>query len=894
MLILRKKKKLWEVFPIGSPKGALNSRRSYDFKGTIKFKKTDKGVKINRFLVIKDDDEKLYPPSAAIKLFRKQAVFLADKDEDVENFLSSYNISFRYALVCSHCVSKGYMTIINSNFSYKYHKHTICKLCAEEVIKEELKLRGFDVKIFKSFKKLLDKTGNLNTVLNVMDPKFDPLKHSNLTLFDKSTKKTKKFPKYKIESLKLPKKFKDVLIKDDNKYLLPVQALAIQHGLIKGEDLLIVSATASGKTLIGELSGIPKAMDKKKFIFLTPLVALANQKYRDFSGKYSKLGLSTSIKVGANRINAKEEIKLPKSKVSTADIVVGTYEGIDYILRSGKSNSLSPLGAVLIDEIHTLDDDERGSRLNGLIHRLKSLFPDIQIIGLSATVKNSKELADKFSMKLVEYPERPVPLERHVVYVRSDMEKKRLISRLVKKEFNITSKKGFKGQTLIFTNSRKKTHEITNYLNKRHITASAYHAGLSYGKKEKIETNFAKGKISAVVTTAALAAGVDFPASQVIFESLIMGNKWINSNEFSQMLGRAGRPRYHDRGIVYLIPEINNKFDGESEESMALTLLESDLDSVHIDYNEDEALEQILSDISSSSVKNSQDLINKYKKINIPIDIESALDILFSFKMIKTDRNSNLEITDYGKAVSMSFLNIEDAELIRKHISDKKLKDNKFIYKKNNFKKDNNKKNLLSSNLKNNKTHSLPPNLKNNKKNNYKKLNNLLIKNLNKSVVVETAILLESFDNAYLSSRIHSQLVRIIKSNFSTRLFADSTLDIITSGDNIAKLDSNFQDNLIKIQTDFLNCECKDKPFCGCIERNLALFIIKQRLMGKDPIDISRILFKRYHIQTYPGDIFSWLDSIVRSLDAIKRIAFTFKINHIVKESDNLIKVIEG
>lgn len=848
MLILKKKKKLWELFPIGGPKGALNSRRTFDFKGTIKFKKSGDGIRINRFIIIKDDEEKFYPPSVAIKLFRKQALFLVDKDEKLEKFLDSYNIKYRYTKVCDHCISKGFMTIINSNFSYKYHKHTICKLCAEEVIKDELKLRGYDNVIFNNFKKLLDKTNSLKDVLKVLNPKFDPLKHSDLTLFDKITiNRSKKFPKIKTDRLKINEDFKKVLIKDKNTYLRPVQALAIDNGLFKGEDLLIVSATASGKTLIGELAGIPKALEGGKFIFLTPLVALANQKYNDFKRKYSPLGLKTSIKVGMNRINAKEEIRLPKSSAKDSDIIVGTYEGIDYLLRAGRSDELNGLATVLIDEIHTLDDSERGSRLNGLIYRLKSIFPDVQMIGLSATVKNSKELADKFSMKLVQYDERPVPLERHLTYLRNEADKKKLISRLVKKEYNTVSKKGYKGQTIIFTNSRKKTHELAEYLNRRHVNASAYHAGLSYHKKNKIEDNFAKGKIAAVVTTAALAAGVDFPASQVIFESLLMGNKWLSSNEFSQMLGRAGRPSYHDRGIVYLVPEINNKFDGESEEGVALSLLESDLDRVDIDYNEDETLEEILADISSNSLKNADEVHELYKKIDIPMDVDSALDILYSFKMIDKD----LAITNYGRAVSTSFLNVEDAEFIREHIMD------------------------------DNKTKKKPS-------------KNHLIRKLDDSLVIKIAILLEPFKNAYLSSNLHKQLVSVVKSNFSSRLFADSTLDIITSGDNIAKLDSNYQDVLVKLQLDFINCECRDSPFCDCFENKFSTFIIKQRLMKMDPVDISRFLFKNYQIQTYPGDIFSWLDLIVRSLDSIKRIAIAFNKRKIAKEAESLIRRIEG
>ena len=70
-----------------------------------------------------------------------------------------------------------------------------------------------------------------------------------------------------------------------------------------------------------------------------------------------------------NRIKAKGELKLPDSNIKDADIIVGTYEGIDFLLRSGKSNLLNDLGLVLIDEIHTISDEERGLRLNGLINR---------------------------------------------------------------------------------------------------------------------------------------------------------------------------------------------------------------------------------------------------------------------------------------------------------------------------------------------------------------------------------------------------------------------------------------------------------------------------------------------------------------------------------------------
>ncbi|MCF0226077.1 MAG: DEAD/DEAH box helicase [Methanobrevibacter sp.] len=864
MLVLKKLKKQWKLFPIGSPKGALNSKRTPEFVGTFKFQEDDEGnLSINKFIAdynYNDNstlNEKLIAPQDVIKLLRSQAVFLATKDEKVEDFLKGLNIKVRHTKVCDFCSYDGDITIVNSDYSYKYNNQIICKDCANETIKNEIKLQGFDKKIFRNLKDLLEKTGNLSKVLSVLSPDFNPLKNKNLTLFDKIDNKSKiKIPEIEMKRLKIPKKFKDILIKNGNKKLLPVQILAIKEGLLKREDMLVVSATGSGKTLVGELAGITQALKGKKFVFLTPLVALANQKYRDFKRKYKKLGLNVAIKVGRNRVKAKGELKLPDSDISKADIVVATYEGIDYLLRSGNTKALKDLGVVLIDEIHMIDDEDRGTRLNGLIKRIKHLYPDTQMIGLSATVKNPQFLASQFNMKLVEYPNRPVPLERHIVYLRNESQKRFIMSKLVKKEYNTKSKRGYKGQTIIFTNSRRKTHQIVNYLQNKHINAAAYHAGLSYYKKERIEKEFDKGKIPVVVTTAALAAGVDFPASQVIFDSLLMGNHWISPNEFSQMLGRAGRPSYHDRGVVYLLPEIGNSFEGVSEEAKALELLESNNEDVYIEYDEESSYEQILADISSKSIKNIQQLNDYYKNIDIPVSLKIAINEMEDLGLIKIDANSRLSPTDYGRAVSMSFLSIADAEFIKSSLESKS-------YLKNYVK--------------------LSPFYKNKDK-----FNRLKVK------ILAIGLDLEMFENAYLSSVIHNQIANALKIKFSTRLFAESTLDIISSGEAIEKLDKKYQDAIIALQTDFLKCKCEDRPFCRCLQLGISEFIINERLKGKDPIDISKKLFRKYQIQVYPGDIFSWLDNYIKNLDAIKRIANSFNNKKVEKETNKLIKTIEN
>jgi len=828
MIILRKKKNIVELYPIGSAKGALNSRRKPLFYGYLKLKKVNNRIKIHRFYVKKDDNESLFTPRDAVKILKNQTVFLLGSDSQIEGLLHDLNVNYKRTLICKHCIMDGFITIIKRESSYQFQNDHICRICAEEEIKRELDYRNFDHSTFKTFKRILDSTYDVERVLSVINPNFDPVKNSDLTLYDKIMVKDDRKPKTAINDLDIPPKFREI-IKSNGKYLLPVQQMALESGLLDGENLLVVSATASGKTLIGEMAGIPRAMEKKKFLYLTPLVALANQKYRDFKKRYSKLDLNVSIKVGMSRIKAKEEIYLAEEDIRKSDIVIGTYEGIDFQLRSGRADDLRELGVVIIDEIHMLDDPERGPRLNGLIKRLKSLFNNVQIIGLSATVKNPVEIADEFGMKLVEYDQRPVPLERHLIFTRSEYDKMDIITRIARSEFNEISKKGFRGQTIVFTNSRRKTHSISDYLTKRGVKSAAYHAGLSYSKKNKIEKDYLEQDISTVVTTAALAAGVDFPASQVLFESITMGNQWLSPNEFSQMMGRAGRPKYHDLGKIYLLPEVGRTFEDETEEAVAIDLLNSDVEPVNVHYKEDDIVEQVLADICAGNVANLDDLKTSYRNVDLPFNLDSAVNLLLDYNMIV--EKGNLYPTRYGRAVSTSFLNYDDAEYIRK--------------------------------------------------------------NLKKISPLEMALTLVPFENLYLSSRVHKKLSRILKINISTRMFADSTLDIISSADNISKLDPALQEALINLQMEFFSCKCKDRPFCTCFQMELSRRLIKYRSQKKDPVDISRVLLKNYQIHAYAGDLFSWMDNVIRQLEAVKRIARSFKYYKIVKQTSKLIRTIE-
>lgn len=153
---------------------------------------------------------------------------------------------------------------------------------------------------------------------------------------------------------------------------------------------------------------------------------------------------------------------------------------------------------------------------------------------------------------------------------------------------------------------------------------------------------------------------------------------------------------------------------------------------------------------------------------------------------------------------------------------------------------------------------------------------------------------LEPFENAYLSNRFSAHLSRVLKINLSSRLFADSTLEILSNSDNLLKLDPAFQEKVVNLQMEFFSCHCKQRPFCTCFQAELSRRILKYRILKKDPVDISRKLMRDYDIHIYAGDIFSWLDAVIRMLEAVKRIALAFGRKKVAGECNRLIREIEN
>ncbi|MBX7557897.1 DEAD/DEAH box helicase, partial [Streptomyces sp. tea 10] len=173
------------------------------------------------------------------------------------------------------------------------------------------------------------------------------------------------------------------------------------RALEEGRGVLVAAPTGAGKTVVGEFA-IHLALTRgKKAFYTTPIKALSNQKFHEFSRRWGsdRVGLLT----GDTSVN------------SEADVVVMTTEVLRNMLYAG-SSTLANLGFVVMDEVHYLADRFRGAVWEEVIIHLPE---HVQLASLSATVSNAEEFGAwlddvRGSTDVVVSEHRPVPLWQHV------------------------------------------------------------------------------------------------------------------------------------------------------------------------------------------------------------------------------------------------------------------------------------------------------------------------------------------------------------------------------------------------------------------------------------------------------------------------------------------------
>jgi helicase len=496
-----------------------------------------------------------------------------------------------------------------------------------------------------------------------------------------------------IDLVPMPQKIKD-LLRERYKYLTPPQAEAVSRGLFKNRNIIVSTPTASGKSLIAYMALMNVFLNGFKGIYTTPLKALATEKYEDLIDHFRGLGAKIGISTG--------DYDSPSEDLKRYDVLVTTYERLDAIMRQ-RPSWLRDVGAIVVDEIHVLGDDERGPVIEMILSR--ALRNSWQIIGLSATIGNPEDIGGWLNAETIECDWRPVPLiqgyydkKKSKIFFENGSQEdvagdliSHSVSKAVREDYQIlvfkqsrrdvenTASKIASEMSLLLSRYSGKTKELIDLLNEnvssrieRELLSklflrgvSFHHAGLSPEARKIIEKGFREKILRIVVATPTLAAGVNLPARRVIIYTHRYEKGYyepISILEYKQMAGRAGRPQYDPYGEVVI---------ADMDPDTAVRYISSRPEDIYSALNNERALRiHILALLASGyahdvdsiidfmmntfySYKNMREILTKsfWKR-----SVGRILRLLSSYEMIIVKDDSYIEATRLGRLVSSLYI----------------------------------------------------------------------------------------------------------------------------------------------------------------------------------------------------------------------------------------------
>jgi replicative superfamily II helicase len=368
-----------------------------------------------------------------------------------------------------------------------------------------------------------------------------------------------------------------------------MQSEALPAVLDSDENVVVSAPTASGKTALAELAICRTLRNDGTALFLAPLRALTNEKESEWE-RFEDLGYSVYVVTGERDLNPR--------RAERADVLVMTPEKADSATRkhdTARHAFITDVDCCIIDEVHLLDSDKRGSVLEVTVSRLRRLC-DPRVVALSATMPNIDDVAgwldapDDHTFTFGE-EYRPVPLHAGVeTYSHGENPFQDKYRRLFRALDLAQPHVEDGGQALVFVSSRQDTvraaekardvvaerdiemgargdydmHSAAQGLDNDTLRQSVvdgvafHHAGLSRSDKDRVEEWFRDGTVQILFSTSTLAWGVNLPARCVVirdtkYHDPLEGEVDMSPLDVLQMLGRAGRPGYDDAGYAYVV-----------------------------------------------------------------------------------------------------------------------------------------------------------------------------------------------------------------------------------------------------------------------------------------------------------------------------------------------------
>ena len=340
--------------------------------------------------------------------------------------------------------------------------------------------------------------------------------------------------------------------------------LALANIAGSGESALLIAPTGAGKTLAGflpTLIDLHQNPDQNRrsihTLYISPLKALAVDIARNLEMPVEEMGLKVRIET---RTGDTPQHKRQRQKLTPPDIMLTTPEQLALLIASKEAELLfSGIQKIVLDELHALVSSKRGELLSLGLARVRRFQPDVQMIGLSATVALPDELrawlkpqiqgeADNLAELItVEGGARPnitvldsaerIPWSGHSArYAFSHMYESIRNHQMV----------------LIFVNTRSQAEMIFKelwLLNEDALPIALHHGSLDAGQRRKVEAAMSASKLRAVVCTSTLDLGIDWGDVDLVIN--VGAPK--GASRLAQRIGRANH-RMGEPSKALLVP----------------------------------------------------------------------------------------------------------------------------------------------------------------------------------------------------------------------------------------------------------------------------------------------------------------------------------------------------
>jgi helicase len=357
---------------------------------------------------------------------------------------------------------------------------------------------------------------------------------------------------FELDRYNIPVRIIEIWINEIGEELLPVQERAIKrYHILNGANLLISSPDTLGRTFMGEIAAVKGAVEKKKVVYFVPLKSIAEEKYLDFRKKYEPFGIGMVV---STREYGEFDLRI---RAGEFEIAVIAYEKMSQLMLENPF-LLRSVSILIIDDLQEIGDPYRGPELEITLTEIATSLHHPQIIGLSAVLVDADAVARWLGADLLSHNRMPVELQRSAVYkaafqyrIHGAFEKKtEALTGMASDDSadillaNILHLIERGDQILIILKSRIDTMVFAHILSDRinlpcasdalkdlHLleetclkkglrhclrkSIAFHHEDLSREERNIVERYARKGKIKVIFCTAAMAVGMNLPATTI-------------------------------------------------------------------------------------------------------------------------------------------------------------------------------------------------------------------------------------------------------------------------------------------------------------------------------------------------------------------------------------------